>query len=167
MKTDAKFSKCRLYRYALWRNWNELRPYAMFIGLNPSTADETEDDPTIRRCIGFAKDWDFGGLCMTNLFAYRATDPGEMMLFEDPVGPENDIWLKKLSADAGIIIAAWGNDGSYLDRSKEIVMMLPNLKCLKMNKSGEPAHPLYQPSSATPIGMGNNDLPQLTGPPLS
>ena len=126
----------------------------MFIGLNPSTADETEDDPTIRRCIGFAKDWGFGGLCMVNLFAYRATDPGDMMSSEDPVGPENDIWLKKLPADAGIIVAAWSNGGSYLGRSKEIVRMLPNLKCLKMNKSGEPAHPLYLPSSATPTGMG-------------
>ena len=153
MKTDAKLSDCRHYRYALWRTWDDSMPYAMFIGLNPSTADETEDDPTIRRCINFSKDWGFGGLCMANLFAFRTKDPTEMMLSKDPIGPENNIWLKELSDDAGVIVAAWGNDGSYLGRSKEIRSMIPNLNCLKMNKSGEPAHPLYLPGSAIPMAM--------------
>jgi hypothetical protein len=150
MKTDAKFSECRKYRYALWRTWDESKSRAMFIGLNPSTADETVDDPTIRRCINFAKEWGYGGLCMANIFAYRSTDPSEMLLAQDPVGPENNNWLKNLAKDAGIIVAAWGNNGSYLGRSKEILAMFPNLMCLKLNQSGEPAHPLYQPGTAIP-----------------
>lgn len=154
MKTDANLSKCRKYRYALWRTWDDSKPFAMFIGLNPSTADETEDDPTINRCINFSKDWGYGGLCMVNLFAFRATVPSDMMASKDPIGSENDNWIKKLSKDAGVIVAAWGNDGSYMGRSKNIMDMVPNLKCLKINKTGEPAHPLYQPSSATPIKMG-------------
>lgn len=163
MKTDAKLSDCRKYRYALWRTWDESKPYAMFIGLNPSTADETEDDPTIRRCITFANTWGYGGLCMANLFAYRATEPSEMMSAQNPVGPDNDIWLKNLARNAGVLVAAWGNNGTYLGRSKEVLMMLPNLKCLKLNKSGEPAHPLYQPGTATPMPMEINSLFKRTG----
>lgn len=90
MKKTAKLSDCRTYRYELWRTWDESKPYAMFIGLNPSTADETEDDPTIRRCINFAKTWGYGGLCMTNLFAYRATQPEDMKRASDPIGNKND-----------------------------------------------------------------------------
>ncbi len=73
MRTDAKLSDCRIYRYALWRIWDDAKPLVMFIGLNPSTADETEDDPTIRRCISFAQNWGYGGLYMANLFVFRAT----------------------------------------------------------------------------------------------
>ena len=153
MKTNAIFSECRKYRYALWRVWDDSKPCIMFIGLNPSTADETEDDPTIRRCINYAKDWGYGGLCMGNLFAFRATDPNEMMSSEEPVGSENDDWLVKLSKNAGTVIAVWGNSGSYLDRSKLVVDIVPNLMCLKVNKTGEPAHPLYQPKSAKPVKM--------------
>ncbi|CAH1748242.1 protein of unknown function [Thauera humireducens] len=153
MKTDAKLSECRQYRYALWRTWDDSKPYAMFVGLNPSTADETDDDPTIRRCIGFAKDWGYGGLCMANLFAYRATDPSNMFSAQDPIGPQNDVWLERLAKDAGIVVAAWGNHGGHLGRSKTVSALIPNLQCLKVNKSGEPAHPLYQPSTAKPIAF--------------
>jgi len=97
MKTDAKFSTCRKYRYALWRIWDDSKPYAMIVGLNPSTADETKNDPTISRCINFSKDWGYGGLCMANLFAFRATKPSVLMSSNDPVGSANDDWLKKLS----------------------------------------------------------------------
>jgi len=151
MKAYANLSECRKYRYALWRTWDDSKPYAMFIGLNPSTANETEDDPTIRRCINFSKGWGFGGLCMVNLFAFRATEPSDMKSSKDPIGSENDDWIKQLASNAGVIVAAWGNEGLFMGRSKEVVDMLPNLKCLKMNKTGEPAHPLYQPSSAIPI----------------
>ncbi len=154
MKTDANLSECRKYRYALWRIWDDSKQYAMFIGLNPSIADETDDDPTITRCINFARDWGFGGLCMANLFAFRATDPSEMMSASYPIGIDNDRWLKRLSNNAGVIVAAWGNDGSFMGRSKEVARMFKNLKCLKMNKTGEPAHPLYQPSVAKLINMG-------------
>ena len=153
MKASAQLSPCRKYRYALWRTWDESKPYAMFIGLNPSTADETEDDPTIRRCINFAKAWGYGGVCMANLFAYRATVPSDMMAAEDPLGTENDKWLRTLADSAGIVIAAWGNEGAFLDRSKEVVAMFPELFCLKINGSGEPAHPLYQPGTAVPIAF--------------
>ena len=122
----------------------------MFIGLNPSTANETEDDPTIRRCIGFSKSWGFGGVCVVNLFGFRATMPTDMMSSKDPVGAENDAWIRQLADDAGLIVAAWGNDGSFMGRSKAVMEMIPNLSCLKINRTGEPAHPLYQPGTAVP-----------------
>ena len=150
---DAKLSDCRKYRYALWRTWDDSKPYVMIVGLNPSTADETKDDPTLTRCIKFAKYWGYGGLCMANLFAFRATEPSDMMTSSDPVGLENDSWLSKLSKDAGIVVAAWGNDGSHLCRSSAMKAMLPNLHCIKMNKSGEPAHPLYLSSNLVPTPM--------------
>lgn len=106
------------------------------------------------RCINFAKSWGYGGVCMTNLFAYRATDPKDMKAQNDPIGADNDIWLNKLANDAGIVVAAWGNDGSYLGRSNMVVEMLPNLHYLKMNKSGEPAHPLYLKADLIPVLMG-------------
>jgi len=157
MKTDATLSSCRMYRYALSRIWDVSKPYAMFIGLNPSTADETEDDPTINRCINYSKDWGYGGLCMANLFAFRATTPNDMMASNNPIGPDNDEWIKKIAQEAGVIVAAWGNDGSFMDRSKQVKKMIPNLMCIKINKSGEPAHPLYQPKSAKPIKWEYNN----------
>jgi len=153
MKTDAKLSDCRKYRFALWRTWDESKPYAMFVGLNPSTADETEDDNTITRCINFAKDWGYGGLCMANLFAFRATEPAVMKSATNPVGEENNQWLTNLAKEAGIVVAAWGNDGAYLGRSKEVVALIPDLHHLKLNKSGEPAHPLYLSGELTPVPM--------------
>ena len=150
---SATFSPCNNYRYTLSRCWDKDKPYAMFIGLNPSTADEENDDPTIRRCINYAKDWGYGGLYMLNLFAYRATAPSDMMAAKSPVREDNDKWLLKISKEAGIIIAAWGNDGSFKGRSEEIKKLITGLKCLKVNKSGEPAHPLYQPKKAVPIAF--------------
>lgn len=153
MKKSANFSRCRTYRYALWRSWDEHKPYAMMIGLNPSTADEVEDDPTLIRCINFAKSWGYGGVCMTNLFAYRATDPNDMKAAADPVGASNNRWLTRLAKEAGIVVAAWGNDGDYLNRASQIKNKIPNLYCLKMNKSGEPAHPLYLRAELKPVLM--------------
>ena len=125
----------------------------MFIGLNPSTADETEDDPTLNRCIKYAKSWGYGGVCMANLFSYRATDPENMLSATDPVGKDNDRWLIKLSDQAGLVVAAWGNTGSYMGRSEQVRKLVPNLHCLKINKSGEPAHPLYQKATLQPVPM--------------
>ena len=125
----------------------------MIIGLNPSTADEVEDDPTLIRCINFAKSWGYGGVCMTNLFAYRATDPNDMKAAADPVGASNNRWLTRLAKEAGIVVAAWGNDGDYLNRASQIKNKIPNLYCLKMNKSGEPAHPLYLRAELKPVLM--------------
>ena len=153
MKKGAQLSACRKYRYALWRTWDETKPQVMIIGLNPSTADETKDDPTIIRCINFAKAWGYGGVCMANLFAFRATAPSDMKASSDPVGTENDVWLTQLSKESGIVVAAWGNDGSYLKRSDTVRKTLSHLHYIKMNKSGEPAHPLYLKGDLTPLPM--------------
>ncbi len=150
LKTDAKFSEDRVYRYALWRIWDENQPKVMFIGLNPSTANETEDDPTVRRCKGFAKSWGYGGLIMANIFAYRATEPKNMESAKDPIGPENDAWLLKLTQEATLVIGAWGNHGKFKSRGKVVVDSIPDLYCLKMNETGHPAHPLYLPSASRP-----------------
>ncbi|RLD38696.1 MAG: hypothetical protein DRI97_13435 [Bacteroidetes bacterium] len=153
MIKDATFSECRKYRFALWRTWDESTPYALIIGLNPSTADEVENDPTISRCINFAKEWGYGGLCMANLFAYRATKPTELLKADYPVGTDNNKWLQELAGAAGIAVAAWGNDGSHLGRSKEVVRLIPKLHYLKMNLTGEPAHPLYLKTNLKPVPM--------------
>lgn len=156
MESSAVFSPCRRYRYALWRRWGDLLVpahdgYAMFIGLNPSTADETRDDPTIRRCIAFAKSWGYNGLCMTNLFAFRTTEPVRMMAQADPVGPENDAHLLRLAKGAFVVVAAWGTHGSHLGRDVEVRKMLPGLNYLSLTKDGYPGHPLYLPKTLTPI----------------
>ena len=155
------FSPCRTYRYALWREWIGGKGYAMFVGLNPSTADETQDDPTIRRCIAFAKAWGYAGLCMTNLFAFRATQPEDMKAANDPVGPENDAHLKALAEGAGVIVAAWGVHGTYGGRHNAVRAMLPELHCLALTKDGHPGHPLYLRKTLTPVPMGSNV--ELTG----
>ena len=92
---------------------------------------------------------------MVNLFAFRATEPSVLMASKSPVGPDNDDWIKRLSIEAAVIVAAWGNDGAHLGRSEIIREIIPNLSCLKINKTGEPAHPLYQPGSAVPISMSS------------
>lgn len=152
---SAVLSPCRLYRYDLWRRWDADKGYVMFVGLNPSTADETNDDPTIRKCIGFAKRWGYGALCMTNLFAFRATKPKDMMAAQDAIGPDNDRTLKTLSQGASIVIAAWGKDGNHKGRDKQVMAMLPYLYCLKQNKDGSPAHPLYLRGDATPYPLND------------
>ena len=99
IEKGAIISDCNKYRYSLWRIWDKEKPIFTFVGLNPSTADHEQDDRTIRRCINFAKSWGGGGIYMANLFAYRATEPQEMMSQEDPIGPDNDAHLKQLAAD--------------------------------------------------------------------
>lgn len=149
----AEFSPCRRYRYALWRTWETALPRVMFIGLNPSTADECLDDPTLRRCMRFARDWGYGGVCTANAFALRATDPKEMLAAKDPVGPDNDRWLIRLAGESALVVAAWGNHGAHLGRSSALRAMLPDLHCLAVNRSGEPAHPLYQPARRRPVPL--------------
>lgn len=164
MSKLCEFSPCRKYRYTLWRDWPmELgldtdpdraalsKHYVQFIGLNPSTADDTQDDPTMRRCIDFAKRWGYGAFCMTNLFAFRATDPRDMKAHATPIGDENDRWIAEIASGAHIVIAAWGNDGVHLDRAARVMKALPLLHCLKVTNTGQPSHPLYLPSSLKPI----------------
>jgi hypothetical protein len=145
------FSPDRLHRYTLWREFDLTnRSYVQFVGLNPSTADEVQDDPTVRRCIDFAKRWGYGALCMTNLFAYRATDPDDMLAAADPVGPENDMWLARIAAGAGLVVAAWGNHGGFIERDRAVATLLPQLMCLGITKTGAPRHPLYVKAITTP-----------------
>ena len=141
---NATFSDCRKYRYALSRTWNGKKKTILFIGLNPSTANEKIDDPTIRRCINYAQNWGYGSLLMVNLFAYRATMPSELKNVKNPIGNDNDLHIIELSKKADLAVAAWGNEGTLLNRDKEVKKLIPNLMCLKINKSGQPAHPLYQ-----------------------
>ena len=153
MKNTARLSRCRTYRFALWRTWNADLKSVMFVGLNPSTADESRDDPTLVRCINYAKSWGYGGVCMANLFAFRATLPADLKTAKAPVGRQNDRWLVRLASESGLLIAAWGNDGLYLDRASQVRRLLPKMHCLAINKTGEPAHPLYQKAGLQPLPM--------------
>ncbi|MEQ4693687.1 MULTISPECIES: DUF1643 domain-containing protein [Providencia] len=141
---SAYISKDELYRYDLWRIWDNTKPSIMFIGLNPSYADHEINDNTITRCINFSRMWGYGGLCMCNLFAYRATKPTEMFKALDPIGSDNDAILLSHAEKVDKIVASWGNHGRFKGRSAEIKSLLSNkLYYLELNKTGEPKHPLY------------------------
>lgn len=134
----------------------ELDAFVMFIGLNPSTADEVNDDPTVRRCIDFSKRWGYGALCMTNIFAWRDTDPEGMKLAVDPVGPRNDDELRKVAAEAGVVVAAWGNHGAHLGRGAAVLRLLSGIcvpQALHVNKDGSPSHPLYLSRNFKPVPL--------------
>ena len=155
MEGNAQFSPCRRYRYSLRRNWIGGSGTVNFIGLNPSTADETLDDPTIRRCIGFAKLWGFESLVMLNLFAWRATNRKEIRRVSDPVGPDNDAALREhIIWPDRLTVAAWGTDGTHLGRADTVRAMFPELSCLRLTKDGHPEHPLYLPKDLTPAPYG-------------
>jgi len=141
--SSAVFSECRTWRYALTRIWSYGKPMVAFIGLNPSTADEVKNDPTVRRCIGFAKLWGFGGMHMLNAFAFRATDPKDLKAATDPVGPDNDKWLKKIAKKVEFTIACWGNHGEFKNRGREVAALIPKLRCFRVTKERHPIHPLY------------------------
>ena len=140
--SNAKFSKDRVYRYALWRTWDQSLKKLLFIGLNPSTADEIKDDPTMRRCIRFSKDFGFGGFIMANIFAFRSTDPKKLKKIKNPIGKKNDYWIKKLNKEAGMTIAAWGTHGDYLDRGKEVSKNAERSLLFKKNKKWIPISPI-------------------------
>lgn len=157
IEKGASFSPCRRWRYKLWRIWSEEERLLVVVGLNPSTADETADDPTIRRCIDYAKRWDCGGLQMLNLFGVRATDPKAMLAADDPVGPDNkdafdDVLGKLRGRPAPIVLCAWGAHGSHMDQDEHALGWLdwPDITpmCLGLTKGGMPRHPLYMPKDA-------------------
>lgn len=152
---SAAFSPDRVYRYSLHRQWaNE--PPVVFVLLNPSTADETKNDPTIRRCMRYAKDWGYGGVIILNLYAYRATDPRVMRRFlhdgGDIVGPENDTYIARLTKGQDVV-AAWGNHADW-ERASGVEYILrvnaANLSVLKQNANSSPAHPLYLSAQLRP-----------------
>lgn len=137
------------YRYTLERKWMTGEGTCLFVMLNPSTADASEDDPTIRRCIGFAQRWGYQRLAVGNLYAYRATDPAKL-LEVDPlvaIGPRDDFWLEALSRRAKRVVVAWGANGVALSRAPEVVRRLlerhPAVYCLGTTQNGAPRHPLY------------------------
>jgi hypothetical protein len=121
------------------------------VGLNPSTADENADDNTIRRCIGFARDWGFSRLLMVNVFAFRATRPVDLMKSDDPVGPENLEWITRARDASQLVLVAWGNHGKWRGRDQEVIGLLPGAYSLGVTKSGAPRHPLYVRSAVKPM----------------
>ena len=147
----AVFSPCKKYRYALWRIWQESKPCILFITLNPSVADETVDAPTLRRCMGYAAQWGYGGVYMGNLFAYRAPGSGFLGSVENPVGEDNDKWLIELQSKTGSVICAWGAKGTYQGRDREVLKLLDNPYCLGISKQGLPKHPLYLSRHLEPV----------------
>lgn len=159
MEADARFSSCRRYRYALWRRWTA-GPQVLFIMLNPASADESRDDPTIRRCLGFARAWGCGSLAVGNLFARRSASGAELArgaaeFPEGLIGAGNDRWLLRLYGKSQLAVAAWGDRGWLLGRSRAVRSLLPQLHCLGVTKRGEPRHPLYVAASANyrPLGV--------------
>lgn len=153
MERGADFSPCRTYRYLLWRVWDTDGSPLNVIGLNPSTADEAIDDPTIRRCVDFAQQWGYGSLVMTNLYGYRSTDPQGLLLVGDPVGPGNDAALRLAAWRAGRTIAAWGAHTLATRRVAAVSTLLDwiPVDCLGLTKSGAPRHPLYMPKTTRPV----------------
>lgn len=152
MIKHATLSRCGTYRYWLERSWAETgRGFVNFVMLNPSTADAEKDDATIRKCIGFAQHWGYDGLHVVNLFALRSTDPTALYSHADPVGPENDLFIKagKLSAEKTIV--AWGTHGKIRGRGEKVLAMLDPARTFRLgrNSDGSPKHPLYVPYAAT------------------
>jgi hypothetical protein len=143
----AVFSPCRTWRYVLTRRWRGGGTVCAFIGLNPSTADETLNDPTIRRCMGFAKRWGHSALYMLNLFAYRATDPAVMRAAPYPDGVENWAWILRVALSADLVVCAWGAHGEFLGRAESVAVNLQangvRLHHLGLTAAGHPRHPLY------------------------
>lgn len=152
----ATLSDCGRYRYALWRRWKDWFTYGqvIFIGLNPSTADAETDDHTIRKMMGFARHWGFGGMVVCNLFAFRATLPPHMMNAEDPIGTENDEIISGYVRHRGTdkpsgysIICCWGNHGTFKNRDRCVFDLFdtnpycPEPRCLGLTKAGHPKHP--------------------------
>lgn len=147
---DALVTDCGQYRYWLTRTWSSDRRLP-FVMLNPSTADASVDDPTIGRCIGFAKREGYGGLLVLNLFALRSADPAALTTRADPVGPQNDAMLSEMFSRAASddipVVAAWGNNGLFADRSSAVVELAraagARLMCLGKTAADQPKHPLY------------------------
>jgi hypothetical protein len=147
---SALFSPCGRYRYLLGRRWGAGRT-VLWIMLNPSTADDQRDDPTIRRCIGFSRAWGFGAMRAVNLYALRATDPADLRAHPEPVGPDTDRHIARAAAGANIIVAAWGAFPLAKARAAPVLDLIARpVRCLGLTASGAPRHPLYVPRTAQP-----------------
>ena len=152
--SGARFSRCRKWRYLLWRRWGE-GPVANFLMLNPSTADEVKLDPSCTRARIYAERWGFGALIVTNLFGWRATDPDDMKAARDPVGRGNDCAIVETARSVALVVCAWGNHGAHLGRADAVLKLLRRekvaLHALRVNGGGHPAHPLYLPGALQPM----------------
>lgn len=155
--SGAVFDMMGQYRYALWRVWSGDSPRIAFIMLNPNTADAQRDDPTIRRCIGFARAWGFGSLEVVNLFAYRAPDPLVLSRIADPIGTDNNHFLEQAATRAHCIVVAWGTKSALLNRDQAVLRLLTGqdrLYCLGRTRDGYPRHPLYVRGDAPLLVFG-------------
>ena len=151
MQNPCTFSPDRRHRYSLDHLLPEPAPeprrasLVMWIGLNPSTADENQLDPTLRRIAAFSRREGFGGFVMTNLFAFRATRPADMMAARDPVGPDNDRILARTARRCELVVAAWGAHGDFENRAERVRRLLRGARVVHLGctQGGHPRHPLY------------------------
>jgi hypothetical protein len=154
----AVYSECERYRYSLTRIWDQTGQRVMFVMLNPSTATEVQNDPTVERCERRARALGFGGFRVTNIFAWRDTDPRRMRAAADPVGPENDAAILEGCHWADQVVAAWGTHGAHLGRGAQMATLLHNTGTpvfhLGLSKDGHPKHPLYIAYSQQPQRWG-------------
>lgn len=153
--STATFSTCERYRFTLSRVWEKAGKSALFVMLNPSTADEIKNDPTVERCERRARHHGFGAFTVCNIFAWRATDPRDMRAAADPVGAGNDEAILQNAAQADLVVCAWGTHGAHLDRGPAVKAMLDTattpLHHLGLSKAGHPKHPLYISYDVTPM----------------
>lgn len=148
------------YRYSLTRVWDASQPIITFVLLNPSTADAVDLDPTLRRCVNFAKRDGFGSMMILNLYAYRTPSPAVMLAASDPVGPEND---RVLANATGTVVAGWGTNASPT-RVARVLGLLPPLKALKITKNGHPQHPLYVKGDSPLVDWPSPSAPRRSTP---
>lgn len=153
MESSAIFSDCGRYRYFLSRRWEDGED-CVFVGLNPSTADGAKNDATVRKCIHFARSWGFAGISLVNLYARRCRYPQALATSDDPVGPVNDLWLKRMIIGAPLAIAMWGNHGARTyneDIRRDILVMKlrDEWHCFGQTKLKAPKHPLYLPKETS------------------
>jgi len=147
----AAFDTMKRNRFVLWRVWDNSLPKVMFIGLNPSKADEEDDDPTIRRVTRFAKDWGYGGVYMLNLFSFVTPYPADLQRSSAKDIHTNSIRLIEFAEKAEMVVFAWGNFKEARERSDIMAKEFPNAMALKINKNGSPRHPLYVPAITKPV----------------
>jgi len=165
MKRTAIFDRTGTYRYQLGRRWQASGAEVAFVMLNPSRADDSHDDPTLRACIQFAQRWNYAALSVVNLFGYRTPHPSELKQAKEPIGADNDRYVLEAVSVADKVVVAWGNEGGLLGRDRAILTQLEphhhKIYYLQLNRSGQPRHPLYIPRNVSlqPFPFANSVAP--------